>query len=114
MKHRFETEKPKSPWKGPILSVLLFCLIVGCFSLGISAVSDKTDAQELRTLEQAINRGVVRCYSIEGSYPESLDYLKENYGLSYDEDRFFVDYQILGSNLMPDITIIEREGGGKP
>ena len=38
-----------------------------------------------------------------------MDYLKENYGLMYDEDRYFIDYQPLGSNLMPDVTIIPRK-----
>jgi hypothetical protein len=35
--------------------------------------------------------------------------LKENYGLTYDEDLFFVDYQTIGSNILPDVTIIEKE-----
>ena len=47
---------------------------------------------------------------MEGSYPESLQYLKEHYGLTYDDDKFFVDYQTLGSNIMPDVTIIDRRG----
>lgn len=46
---------------------------------------------------------------LRGAYPESLRYLEEHYGLIYDEDRFFIDYQILGSNIMPDVTIIDKE-----
>ena len=45
---------------------------------------------------------------MEGSYPESLEYLKEHYGITYDEDRFFVDYKIVGTNILPDVTIIEK------
>ena len=45
---------------------------------------------------------------MEGTYPQSLDYLKEYYGLMYDEDLFFVDYQVMGSNILPDVTIIEK------
>ena len=45
---------------------------------------------------------------MEGSYPESLDYLKEHYGLTYDDHYFFVDYHAAGANLFPDVTIIER------
>ena len=55
-------------------------------------------------------RNITYCYAVEGAYPESLDYLKENYGLTYDENLFFVDYHIDGSNIFPDITIIERGG----
>ena len=53
-------------------------------------------------------RNITYCYAVEGSYPESLDYLKEHYGLTYDEDRFFVDYQVIGANILPDVTIIEK------
>ena len=50
----------------------------------------------------------MHCYAIEGSYPESLQYLKDNYGLTYDEEKYFIDYQVLGSNILPDVTIIDR------
>ncbi len=59
-------------------------------------------------MDNALTRGVTYCYTVEGSYPESLEYLKENYGLIYDEDLFFVDYKVEGSNILPDITIIEK------
>ncbi|MBF1030306.1 MAG: hypothetical protein HXK91_08980, partial [Lachnospiraceae bacterium] len=41
-------------------------------------------------------------------YPPSLDYLKERYGLTYDESFFYVDYQPLASNLYPDVTVLEK------
>ena len=31
---------------------------------------------------------------------------------AYDEDLFFVDYQTVGANIYPDVTIIEK-GAGK-
>lgn len=110
MKHRFETQKPCSTSKNFMISIGCFALIVFLFTAGTSLVSDKTDAQEIQTLEQAVNRGIVHCYSMEGSYPASLQYLKDHYGLTYDDERFFVDYQTLGSNIMPDVTIIDRRG----
>lgn len=84
---------------------------MSAFLIGVSAVEDRSGAQAYEALEQAVRRGIVHCYTMEGSYPESLQYLKEHYGLTYDEDRFFVDYQALGSNLLPDVTIIDRGTG---
>lgn len=110
MKHRFETQKPSSTSKNFMISIGCFALIVFLFTAGTTLVSDKTDTQEIQTLEQAVNRGIVHCYSMEGSYPASLQYLKDHYGLTYDDERFFVDYQTLGSNIMPDVTIIDRRG----
>ena len=62
------------------------------------------------TLENALNRSITYCYAVEGAYPQSLDYLKTNYGITYNEDLFFVDYRISGANIFPDVTIIERSG----
>ena len=108
MKHRFETGKQPSLLRNLILSAGLFFLISGIFLYGVTAVSQKSSALEERTLQQAVRRDIVRCYALEGRYPESLEYLKENYGLHYNEDRFFIDYHAIGSNLMPDVTIIDR------
>lgn len=112
MKHRFEAYagigKKTSSSRNFILSIAGFLAIVILFWLGTSLLSDRTDSRQAETLKHAITRGIAHCYATEGSYPESLQYLKENYGITYDEDRFFVDYQALGSNLMPDVTIIDR------
>ncbi len=108
MKHRFETEKHRSGSQNLAISVICFVLILSLFLLGVRIVERRTDAQAMETLEQAVSRGIVHCYAMEGAYPESLQYLKDHYGLIYDEDRFFVDYQVLGSNLIPDVTIIDR------
>ena len=39
-----------------------------------------------------------------------LSYMEEHYGLTYDKDLFFVDYQPIGSNIRPDVTVISRKG----
>lgn len=39
-------------------------------------------------------------------YPPSLKYLEEHYGLTYDRGRFLIDYQSVGANLMPEVTIL--------
>ena len=52
--------------------------------------------------------GVLPNIMREGRYPETLQDLKDTCGIRYDTDLFFVDYQIGGSNLLPDITVIER------
>lgn len=108
MKQRFVTNPAGSSFKNTVISVIMFIVVFCVFWLGVSSVSEKTSAQEKQTLETAITRNMVHCYAIEGTYPGNLQYLKDHYGLIYDEDRFFVDYQTLGSNIMPDVTIIDK------
>ena len=40
---------------------------------------------------------------------ELKNYLNDNYGLTYDSEHYFIDYRFIGSNLRPDVTIIERK-----
>lgn len=109
MSHRFGSEQGHGSFKNMLISLIGFIIIIGLFIFGLSRVSSGNDDRAAETLSLAISRNVARCYTLEGSYPESLSYLKEHYGLSYDETRFTIDYQPLGRNIMPDITIIDRE-----
>jgi len=91
------------------LPVVLLILVLGGFVLFSGSFSRSNLAHEKEILEKAINRSVTQCYALEGNYPASLTYLEDNYGLTYNEEHFFVDYRYIGGNLRPDITIIERE-----
>ena len=108
MKHRFVSEKTNSHYRNLIVSIVIFLLIFLCFWFAVSSFSTRTKAEELQTLDAALTRIITHCYAVEGNYPESLDYLKKNYGLTYDEDKFYIDYQALGANIMPDVTIIQK------
>ena len=47
-------------------------------------------------------------YDIRHGYPPDLAYLVDNYGVQVDTQRFTVVYQLHASNLMPDITVLDR------
>lgn len=51
----------------------------------------------------------VACYAAQGAYPPDLSYIEEHWGVQIDRSRYAVFYQVEGSNLMPDITVLERE-----
>lgn len=96
-----------------LISLCAFLLILILFLQGISSLSESTVRRQKESLEDAIMHDITYCYTIEGSYPESLEYLKKNYGLTFDEDLFFVDYRVSGSNILPDVTVIERKNDKK-
>lgn len=106
-KNRFEPD----PFRFLPRLISLLPLFVGIAILiffigGVQSVSDTTVAKQQESLETALSRSVIQCYAVEGMYPPSLNYLKEHYGLTYDEKKFMVDYQSVGSNLMPEITVL--------
>ena len=111
MSRRFIKNRQTSYLRNVLISIALFLAVFGFFSYGIVSVQKDMEKNEMETLQSAVTRDITRCYAQEGTYPESLTYLKKHYGLSYDSSKYFVDYQPLGANIMPDVTII-RKGGG--
>ena len=93
-----------------LLPVLAFLILFVLFIQGVSSVSESTLSKQQESLETALERSISQCYAVEGSYPPSLEYLEQHYGLLYDEDSFFVDYEYYGSNLLPEVTVLRRTG----
>ena len=89
----------------PVLSVgiLLF------FIAALSGIRDGNGAEEKNQLEEAIRRSVITYYAAEGAYPPDFSCVKERYGITVDESRYLVVYDVFAENLMPDITVLERD-----
>lgn len=109
--NRFE-QKNRSLWQKLIylLPILAFIVLFVLFLQGIGSVSESTLSKQQESLETALERSISQCYAVEGSYPPSLEYLEQHYGLLYDEDSFFIDYEYYGSNLLPEVTVLRRTG----
>ncbi len=109
--YRFNQKKAiKDIFSGSRLSLILFTGIMILFLFALSNISGDTMDRQEESLRSAVNRGIVSCYCVEGTYPPSLSYLKEHYGLIYDDKSFFIDYRPIGSNIYPDVTIIRKDG----
>lgn len=91
------------------LPVLLLVIVLLFFATFADSFSRSNLDYEKQLLQSALERNITQCYALEGAYPSNLDYLEEQYGLTYNKDHFFIDYQYIGSNLRPDVTIIERD-----
>ena len=53
---------------------------------GGMAMALKSGIDMDESLKEAVIKGAVQCYSVEGRYPESLSYMEKHYGLEYDKD----------------------------
>lgn len=85
-----------------------FATILLIFIAGVRQTGSQATELSMQGLEQAIFRGVTECYAINGYYPSSLAELCKMTGLSYDSEDFIIDYQFIGSNIMPDVTVIAK------
>lgn len=106
---RFKKDSKKPHQYRLLISIILFLCILALFYFGTSALSGRAMNEQIENVNTQLRQSVVHCYCVEGTYPESLAYLEENYGFTYNKNRFFIDYQPLGQNMMPDITVIVRD-----
>lgn len=65
-------------------------------------------AQQLSSVQLAVQRAVIHCYALEGSYPPSLDYLAKNYGLVLDRKHYIYDYSVFASNVPPEVHVLRK------
>ena len=96
--------------KKDIGSIAIFIVLILSFVLLINSITTKNNDRELQIVRDAVKNAALTCYAVEGVYPDSLDYLREHYHLSYNEEKYHVFYEPLASNLMPSIKVAERGG----
>lgn len=105
---RFQPIKTKSTSIKSILiqslSIMVLLLFIVC--IGIAAGGNKQRQKEY--LEDALCRDITYCYATTGAYPDSLDTIENKYGLVYDKNQFYIDYKVIGKNIYPKVTILER------
>ena len=92
---------------GKLVKILIIFAILFIFFLGIDEISSGNIERQQASLQEAVDRDIVQCYSLEGIYPPSLEYMEEHYGLIYDKKLFFIDYRPVASNIYPEVTIIQ-------
>lgn len=99
-----------------IFPVFLLAALCAVFLFSINRTSAETLKKEQVSLEQALQKGAVRIYALTGSYPKSLSQLLNDCSITYDHEKFVVEYVPNGSNLLPMISVIPLSGekGGAP
>ena len=97
-------------WVPTVLGLLVFAAVAAWMVLGVREASEVSDREGLRLAEQAVRQAAVSCYALEGTYPATYENLKRSSGIAVDEEKYSVFYEIFASNIMPDITVLERQG----
>ncbi len=90
------------------MALAMAALIVFVFLL-VSRIGNASNDAQTRFVEDAVRNAALTCYAVEGAYPEDLSTLRKNYGLAYDENRYYVSYDAFASNQFPEIMVTEAE-----
>ena len=89
-------------------SILLALIVLLVFSLALSRLEQGRQEAGKQQLEDALRRAAAACYAAEGFYPPNIAYMVTHYGLQYDVGTYQVHYEVFASNLMPEITVVEK------
>ena len=101
------TKRRSRPWAGVSMAGVILALLLWFFT-AVGNLTQDSGEEGRQQLETALRRAAVACYAAEGVYPPTMDYLREHYGVQVEEEKYIVFYEIFASNLMPDITVLEK------
>ena len=92
-----------------VLLPVVAVVVLICFFSAVSGLTSGHAGEDLQQMEETLRRAAVACYAAEGIYPPDLAYLQDRYGVQIDPKRYAVSYVSIADNLMPDITILEKQ-----
>lgn len=94
--------------KTAIVAVICAAVLAIACWLALGAIGDAMREQGALSLRNAILDGALQCCAIEGSYPSSLAYLEENYGLVVNHDDYVITYEAFAQNIPPSVVVLPR------
>ena len=105
---RFQPIKTKSTSIKSILIQSLSIMVLLLFIVCISIAAGGNKQRQKEYLKDALGRDITYSYATTGAYPDSLDTIENKYGLVYNKNQFYIDYKVIGKNIYPKVTILER------
>ena len=91
-----------------VIALALSAAAIAIVAMSIANSNESRKSENLRIIENGVRRAATECYAVEGFYPDSLQYLIDNYNLHIDENECIVHYSPVSSNIMPEIRVIAK------
>lgn len=90
-------------------AVIALALVLGLAVWALSGDGQELERETEYAITETIRRSALQCFAVEGVYPESLDYLVENYGLRVNTTDYYVVYEVFADNLPPEVRVVKKE-----
>ena len=95
-----------------VIRLAVIALVLAAAVLLVTRIDATRGTREKELVEQAVRDAALTCYAVEGAYPSDLGYLRANYRLSFDEEKYVVFYDAWGDDVMPDIHVENKGASG--
>ncbi|MCL2694214.1 MAG: hypothetical protein FWE60_03815, partial [Oscillospiraceae bacterium] len=103
-------KKNKSTLPLTLAGIAAFAAVAVFVLVMLGGAVSTSEREALTAVRNNVMRAVVSCYAYEGFYPDSLEYLEENYNLVINKSKYVVWLNPVGSNIIPAISV-EKRGG---
>ncbi len=102
----YREEARKRRWL--IVAVVALAAVVVAVLVAANAARADARVQGAAALRSSILTAAKQCAAIEGSYPDSLQHLEDDYGLTINHDDYVITYECFADNLMPSVVVVPR------
>ena len=92
---------------GRIIYLLIIGFVFMYLFYSMMRFNDGSAGRQVDSIQRIVDKALVQCYALEGSYPTSIDRVVE-YGVILDRERFIFHYEWFGSNMKPSVMVLER------
>lgn len=90
-------------------AALMVLAVVLCLMLPRISRQIKENSRD--AIRDAVLRSAMDCYTVEGVYPQNLEYLEQHYGLRLNHRDFIVSYEVFASNQPPSVLVLLKGEG---
>ena len=108
MYHEITTAMRSRRRRNRIIVAIIIIAIVVAAVLAYFGVTLGMREQAAASIRTSILDAAKQCAAIEGSYPPSLTYLEDNYGLRVSQNDYVITYDVFASNIMPTVLVLPR------
>ena len=93
-----------------VMVAAIICIVFIMLMPPVLENMQKRKQEELRITQENIDRAVRQCYALEGVYPQSLEYLRVNYGIEIRENKYIYKYSVFSAGMEYSLEILLKDG----
>jgi competence protein ComGC len=92
---------------GMVIGLLVIMIVMTGLITPAGNFAANSETRQTRAVEEIIDKAMIQCYALEGSYPPNLEYL-ESYGVIMDNDHYNYFFEGIGSNIKPTVKVFQK------
>ena len=108
MYHELTTEELAHRRRLRIVAAACFAIVALLMVFAVRGMREGFREQGAQAMRSSILSAARRCCAVEGSYPKSIDYLEERYGLRVNVRDYVVTYEYFAANVSPSVVVVPR------